>query len=187
MQMLNGLTPIDVIVDGTDISIKGKDGMWRKKEQSAKTKEVLKNMLGENFNGSINSPQGKQDMKDITKNYEIKRNRSADGWLASFGNNRAVDFVPKGKPFGGAQGGQKMFARKTAWIDRNTGVTMESAVYDENGKEIVHHKTKRVDTINNCNLATETESDSQTPQGKIHSHRVMQNVFINQDISGEFK
>jgi hypothetical protein len=64
---------------------------------------------------------------------------------------------------------------------------MESAVYDENGKEIVHHKTRKVEMINNCNLATETESDSQTPQGKVHSHRVMQNVRINNDLTSEFQ
>ncbi len=168
LQMQAGNMPMDIIVDGTEISIKGKDGAWHKKEQSAKTKEILKNLLGENFS--------KQDLKDITKNYEIKRNRAKDGW---FGRSRAVDFTPKGK--------LKPFAKKTSWIDPDTGLTMESVHYDANGNELVHHKVKNHQNISGVEIGTEYETDSQTAVGKAHSHTVIQNVSVNQNIDSEFR
>ena len=56
--------PMDVVMDGTDIYIKGKDGIQRKVEHSEKTKNMLKDLLGESFN--------QQELKDVLASIKIE-------------------------------------------------------------------------------------------------------------------
>jgi outer membrane lipoprotein-sorting protein len=87
------------------------------------------------------------DVAGIHREFDVKRRKDKDSF---FGGKKGLEFIPKGKA--------KMYARKVEAVDSDTGIAVETDLYDEKDKHTLHLKINRLGKHNGVAVAEDMES-----------------------------